>query len=267
MGRCFLAYSTDPRLRRMASSGGFTKAFLSFLLDSGHVDQLVIARTGSESGPFQPGFILTGNKRELLQRRTNSVYYPVDPFGLESQLTPETRCAITLLPCQVETLRALQERGRFGNIRLVIELLCNYTPKPRWTSRILERMGLAPESAHQLFYRGEGWPGMLTAISDHKEVRLPFDGVWSQDVAAHGLERCVHCGRLWGPSDVLVADPWRLASDMGPGKTLLRVNKDETLELVQDAARSGYLTLEPLAEEAFARAMRPHVELKQRRSS
>lgn len=267
MEHYFLAYSTDLRLRRMASSGGFTKAFLSYLLDCGHVDQLVVARTGSESGSFQPGFILTSNKCELLHRRTNSVYYPVDPFGLESQLAPEKRCAITLLPCQVEMLRALQQEGRFKSVNLVIELLCNYTPKPLWTARVLQLMGMAPELLRQLYYRGDGWPGSITAVSNHWKVSVPLVQAWSQDVATYGLERCIHCGRVWGAADALVADPWRLGAAMEGGKTLLRVNNDQTLDLVQNAVRSGYLMLEPLAEEEFNRSMRPHLELKRRRSS
>lgn len=259
----YLAYSTDAATRWHASSGGFTKSLLCYLLDTRRVDAVLIATAGQAG--FAPEFIITQDPQVIRSRQTSSVYYPVDPFVKAAELREDWTYATTLLPCQVDRLRQLQARGQWGNIRVVVELFCNYTPTPAWTDQQLATLGMSRESLRAFYYRGEGWPGNMLAVSDEATARIAFTKCWVNDVEAHGLLRCRTCSRCWGDSDVVVGDPWWLRKGVGAGKTLVGVQTAMMSQLVQHAAAAGYLVLEDISPEAFERCAGPYRARKQRR--
>lgn len=246
----FLAWSTDAELRRNASSGGFVRGLLLYMLEAGVVDQVLIARTGPAGGGFAPGFVATDDPVELRDRRTASVYYPVDPWSVP--LDPRLAYAATLLPCQVETLRALQARGELLEIVwYVIELLCHHTPTPEFTAAICGELGV--ENPQSVVYRGNGWPGEVEV--DGRRAAQPR--MWGRH-AAPMLARCRPCRRTCGAADWTVADPWGLGGDMGDGKTLVKVHTSSGGRVMRAAVAHDYLAVQPVDPAAWPARMAAH---------
>lgn len=213
----YLAYSIDQNLRKNSSSGGAVKSILRYLVENKIVDDVIIARTG-DNNKFCPKFIVTHQIDEILSPLTNSVYYPVDPFPIIKRgLDNNKRYAITLLPCQVKYLRRLQQRGiaGAGNIVFIIELLCNYTPKPEWTNRLIH-------NPTKVIYRTNGWGGEFCASSNTDIVCKDFCKIWSNDVISNGLDKCKYCNIGCSRADITVGDPWLISKEnIGDGKTLV----------------------------------------------
>ncbi len=245
----FLAWSTDAELRRNASSGGFVRGLLLYMLEAGVVDQVLIARTGPAGGGFAPGFVATDDPVELRDRRTASVYYPVDPWSVP--LDPRLAYAATLLPCQVETLRALQARGELMEIVYVVELLCHHTPTRDYTDAVLAE--LVVPSPRRVAYRGDGWPGNMT-VDGHSVTHMH---AWGRH-AAPMLARCRPCRRTCGAADWTVADPWGLLANMGDGKTLVNIHTSSGGRVMRAAVAHDYLAVQPVDPAAWPARMAAH---------
>lgn len=211
---------------------------LAYLLRTGEIDAALVARTGPAGGPFAPGFAIVDDPTKLRSRRYCSVYYPCDPF--ETVLQPGLRYAITLLPCQVERLRCLQQSGCWPQVQYVFGLLCHYVPRPEWTGEVCQSLGI--EHPNELVYRGNGWPGSITAEGRSS----PHLVHWRGNNTGLAMPRCHHCRRCCGESDWTCADPWGLKPrDVGDGKTLVRIHTEQAQNLTDEAERDGAIIVEP----------------------
>ena len=228
-----LAWASDPVLRRNSSSGGFVRAMLTYLLQTGQIDAALVARTGAEDDPFQPGFTVVDDPEELRSRRYCSVYHPTDPF--ETVLQPGLRYAITLLPCQVERLRCLQQSGCWPQVRYVFSLLCAGMPRLEWTQSLFKKQGASTPT--DVGYRGNGWPG--TMVTSGIESPIP---TWTDDDV---IPRCLRCRRTTAESDWTCADPWGCKQKwVGLGRTLVRIYTKKALHTTGLASLFGLIHAE-----------------------
>ncbi len=241
----YLAYANDQSLRYEASSGGFCKAYLSYLLDSHIVDKVIITRTLG----LDAETVVTANKQDFLTPRANSVYIKNSPLAVRDQLKADEAYAITLLPCDVRRLRLLQKDGQLSNIKIAIGLLCNHVPQKEWTLDILQSLGIDPADVVEISYRGRGWPGKIVIKTKAREVELRLQDVWRNDMGRVEY-RCRKCDLLVPESDIVVADPWfNNNRSVGAGKTMVLFQSEQSLAIAKEA--SSYLTLEPFTEEEF----------------
>lgn len=247
----FLAWSTDPELRRNASSGGFVRAMLRWMLETNVIDRAIIARTGPRGNGFRPECVATDDPEELADRRTASVYYPVSPLSVPRD--KRLLYAATLLPCQVETLRKAQAKGLSREIGVVIELLCHHTPRPEFVQRACAQM--AVRNPATVYFRGNGWPGEFTADG----TSMPYLPTWGRHGATM-LPRCRACTRTCGPADWTVADPWGLGGDMGDGKTLVHAHTCKAWRLAIEAKEAGAIEIEHVDGAEWDRRMDQHAK-------
>jgi len=72
----FFAHSSNDAIRFQASSGGFIKSFLVYLLESLTVDFAIITRTGGSEHPLLPETIITNFKGDFAQVECEGVVPP-----------------------------------------------------------------------------------------------------------------------------------------------------------------------------------------------
>lgn len=251
----FLAWATDPELRRNASSGGFTRALLVWMLETNVVDGVLVARTGPREGGFRPEAVVVEDPDELTDRRTASVYYPTAPLSV--QLDPRKCYAATLLPCQVERLAAMQARGVRREISYVAELLCHSMPRPEWTQFLARRL-TGFDDPQNVAYRGGAWPGRVTIDGES----LPYLEAWRDQV---GSMRGCPCSRTATSSaaDWTVADPWNIPGPHGDGKTLVRIHSNCGRNLFGQLLAEGRIEAEALDEKVWQERMFKHAQRRQ----
>ena len=262
MSNYYLGYARDEDLRFNSSSGGLTKAFLSFLVDNGEVDEVIFVRTAYP----EVEVVISENKNEWLTPRANSVYADVDPLSVVRKLNPNKKYAITLLPCYVKKLRKMQQSERLTNVNIVIGLICNHTPNSQWTENVIKELKVDPETIDELQYRGNGFPGEFQVKLKNGETRIvPSLKVWSNNTK-YMLRKCWYCNLLIAnEADIIVGDPWGAKTDYGSGKTMVKANNENVNRILNEASK--YVVLEDFSEAAVEASIRWSKKSKNERHS
>lgn len=230
-----LAHASDQMIRKMASSGGFVKALLAFLLEYDWVDYVICTRTVG----LERETIITDNSDDFLVPTTNSIYAPTAPLELLDQTQAGKRYAFVGLPCHCHDLLQRQSQGKHRNISPVLGLFCNHEPLTTFALSLLDEFEIDPSDVVEMTYRGCGWPGKLTIKTLHQEIqtdyRFNFDRKKMQD-------KCKVCQLLPIYSDFAVGDPWHLKeSGENSGLSLVLCNTALAQTLLEDAHRKGMI--------------------------
>lgn len=256
------AYSSDDNVRFRASSGGFVKSFLVYLIEKGIVDSVIITRTGDLSRPLVAETVITSDKDEILSSRTNSVYMAHNIFSVFKKLDTDKEYAVVGLPCQVKRLWELQGVGEYWNIPMIISLFCNYSPKLAFTKGILESLNVKEEDLSRIEYRGNGWPGGFTAHLKDGGVRfIPSGKYWSNDLR-NGPPMCSSCSELGAYADITVGDPWNLQLKDTKGTSLVICRNNYSSGLVREASTLGYIEISDCSPEQLMKSQGSHIEAK-----
>lgn len=267
------AYATDEDVRVRASSGGFVKSFLIYLLESRRstrrtslgfstiVDFAIITRTGGVDCPLIPETIITNSKDDILSTRTNSVYMINNPFAIFDRLESESTYAFVGLPCHIKRLRAYQKNGKYRNITVVIALFCHHTPNAEFTRDILQKLNVKEQDIRQIEYRGSGWPGGFTAYLKNGDRRfIEASQYWSNDLN-NGPKRCKYCPEIAEEADVYVGDPWNLGFQRtdSKGMSLVICRNDYASTLVKGAEEAGLLKTYECSPEQLVQSQGYHI--------
>jgi len=243
----YLAYSADDNIRFRASSGGFIKSYLCYLLGERLIDYAIITKAGNAKSLLSPEAIITNNISDITSNKTNSIYAPSNIFSVFNKLDNSKRYAIVALPCQVKKLRALQQSaGKYKNITVVISLFCHHVPKIDFTYSLANNLNIDISNISHIQYRGNGWPGELS-ISLKDGSQKSICNYWSNDLN-NGLPMCKTCNEIGKSADIIVGDPWNILSEdqEKSGKSLIVVKNETTDILIQDAVSHNYIKTEPV---------------------
>ena len=265
--KCYFSYSVDEHVRFSASSGGFCKSFLVYLIKYAKVDEVIITRTGAPESPLKPETIITNSTNDILSTRTNSVYSPTYPAKVLNKLDDKKKYAFVGLGCHCRELNELHEKGLALNVVFVIGLLCNHTPYIGFTKKILHKLGITQNEIHKIEYRGNGWPGKFTAyIKDGGTKQIELINYWSNDLN-NGPDICKRCGEIATYSDITLGDPWNLGfeKDDKNGRTLVIVRNRNAYKLVIDAEKRGCVILEKCTEHQLLKSQKCHAKEKNNR--
>lgn len=260
----YLAWSANEKVRHAASSGGFTRAMLAWLVRSGQVDCAVITRMRT---PFVPETIATADVQEILAPECNSVYHMAPVLRVLQEIPEDRTSAVVALPCQVEAFRRGQQRGRFAGVRVIFELMCNQVPDAGREAWLCELFGVDRSEIARIAYRGKGWPGKTTiATRDGRTLELPSPRTW--DNRRFLPRHCRACRRLSCGGDFLAGDPWGVTGhEIGPGKTLVVPRDAAAAELAAAAIAAGVIRAEPLTAQEAAGPLSRHKATKNHRTS
>ncbi|MBU0615649.1 MAG: Coenzyme F420 hydrogenase/dehydrogenase, beta subunit C-terminal domain [Nanoarchaeota archaeon] len=261
----FLACSSDKEVRFRASSGGFCKSFLVFLIENKIVDKVIITRTGPPENPLQPETIITNNKSEILSSRTNSVYAPTSPLDCVKYLSNNEKYAIVGLGCHIKALDRLQKKGIAKNIILKIGLFCNHTPNIKFTMDIIRRLGIKEREIRKIEYRGNGWPGQFTAYLKDGRSHLSISDYWINDLN-NGPHKCKACSELSEKANIVVADPWGLGLEKEDklGQTLVICRDKLSESLVFESYSQGHIDLRKIPYTDCIKSQFDHISKKKR---
>lgn len=262
-----LGWSTDPALRRNASSGGGLSAILNFLLDTGEVDY-VIQTAVSETSPVRNARKISSAHEDIFLS-AGSRYAPSSPLeDISARLDAPGRFAFVGKPCDVAGLRQLARHDpRIDEkVPYMLAFMCAGVPSYRGTSALLKAMGVEDESEVTAFrYRGDGWPGFATAeLSDGRKLTMDYDSSWGHILNRHLQFRCKICPDGIGEfADIVCADGWHFDADgkasfeEREGRSLILTRTERGEALLQRVAQSEAIAIEPTTTEAMA-IMQPY---------
>lgn len=184
------AHATDPVLRHRGSSGGVLSALNLWLLEQGEVSKVVGA--SADAGNPRRTVPVTIRTREEVEAAAGSRYAPVS--ALSQDRLDQRNIGITCKPCEASALRADVEFTG-GSEPFIMSFFCAGTPSQQATEDLIQQLGVGPERPlSSLRYRGDGWPGRFTAVSeDGKEVSASYHESWGKSLGPTVQWRCRVC--------------------------------------------------------------------------
>lgn len=249
------AWAADPEVRERGSSGGVLTALSSWLVESGEVPA-VISAGASRTDPRHTVSVSITTRAEALEA-AGSRYAPVALAGAVDRADG----AVVGKPCEVTALRALAASDPDGGSEpLLFSFFCAGTPSQAATTALLTDLGVRPDQhVDELWYRGRGWPGSFTAITDGHRVEASYDRSWGQFLGPTMQWRCKICPDGVGESsDVTAADFWstdeRGYPDFteGPGYSALIARTERGLDVITRAMAAGVIVAETIDMDAVA---------------
>jgi coenzyme F420 hydrogenase subunit beta len=259
------AWAADPELRLRGSSGGVLTALSSWLVETGEVPS-VISAGASKSDPRRTVSVSITTRAEALEA-AGSRYAPVAPAGEAGRGGDQAGdgsgdgSAVVGKPCEITALRALHASSPGDRVEpLRFSFFCAGTPSQSATTALLADLGVGPDRhVDELWYRGRGWPGSFTAITDGERVEATYDRSWGQFLGPTMQWRCKICPDGVGESsDVTAADFWttdeRGYPDFaeGPGYSALIARTERGLDVIERARLAGVIVTEPISMDDVA---------------
>lgn len=242
-------YAADETIRFRGSSGGGVTALSLWALEHGGMEG-VLHIAARPDAPYLNETVLSHDRAGLL-RGSGSRYAPASPCdGLSMIEQADGPCVFVGKPCDVAgTSKVAKFRPALKEkLGLTIAIFCAATPNTRGTLEMLKRLNVEdPADLKELRYRGHGWPGEATAVTDQGVVgQLSYDASWGKILSRHAQWRCRICPDHTGEfADVAVGDPWYREIEPGdPGRSMFIVRTERGRRAVREAVASGILIAE-----------------------
>ena len=243
----FRAAAADGRLRERGASGGFVTSFLSFLLEQGEIDGVILAGADAREPWRSVGRVVTC--AEDLLGCAGSRYTLVPANAVLS--TAEGRCALVGLPCHVLGLRKLEQFDPSVSERIVLAvgLFCGVNLDPRATLHILHELGVTDRSQITGYCsRSSNYGSIRVALRDGRVLMYPNHDSYGFDVVRLAplfqRARCSLCfDNVNELADVSVGD----AAGEPRGQSCVVVRTSEAMGLVQSAEKASRISLSDVA--------------------
>lgn len=242
-------YAYDENIRWAGSSGGGITAILLYLLEKGIVDAVI--QTGpSRNNPLKTDTFLNRTKDDIL-RCVSSRYCPSSPLlNIGSVLSTDTRIAFVGRPCDVSALYHYLELSPEYRKKIVIliSFFCASTPSYNATDLLLNRLGTSSKEVVNFWYRGKGWPGFATAVTNNgNEFNLSYEKSWGEILSKQAHFRCKICPDGIGFfADLVFADAWAIKNgspvfNENDGINLILSRTDIGKKILSEAVNENYI--------------------------
>ncbi|MBI3968430.1 MAG: Coenzyme F420 hydrogenase/dehydrogenase, beta subunit C-terminal domain [Chloroflexi bacterium] len=264
----YVGFATDVALRAGAASGGVVSAMSAYLLDAKLVDG-VVTLVDDETVPYRAvPRIVTDRAGVVAAAQSRYSISPVNTI-LAELAQREGVFAYVGLPCQVHSLRKLQQLGHPAalKIKYVLGTYCGNVLHFDAVRSYLARSGIHDLSqVTSLKYRAGDWPGKL-------EIRLRDGRVFALEkfyanylIPFYIMQRCLLCTDLANEfADVAVGDGWApVYEERGKGWSIVLGRTPLGAELLKAMRAAGRLELHPIVEEAAVNMHSHGLDLKKR---
>lgn len=251
-------WASDPDLRFRASSGGLLSALSLYCLEVEGFEGVVHAGMDPAKPWMNRNYV--SRKRDDILARTGSRYAPSAPCAGLTDLDDGTGPFVFIgKPCDAAAVSELRRRDpEVGDkVGLVLTFFCAGTPSTRGTLDLLDGLEVDRGQVKQVHYRGEGWPGEFRAIGNGHTPRktLSYKESWGKLTSYRPL-RCNLCpdglGRV---ADISCGDAWeKYEEDGDPGRSIVLVRTEKGRQILANARRAGYVTLERVGAQNVLRA-------------
>lgn len=245
-------HASADDLRRAGSSGGAASALALYAIERGGMGG-VLHTAARRDAPHLNESVYSTTRAALLAH-TGSRYAPASPCDAIARIEAADRPSVFIgKPCDVAAAqRARKIRPALdAKLGLTIAFFCAGTPSTRGTLDLLKKIGVDdPARLKSLRYRGNGWPGMWTAVwtdaaGEERTASLTYAESWDF-LQRYRQWRCYICPDHTGEfADIAVGDPWYHPVEPGEaGKSLIVARTRRGAEILHAAAEAGYITLE-----------------------
>ena len=240
-------FTSDPAIRRAGASGGVLTRTLIYLLETGRVDCVILAKQGVPAPEKAHAVIVT--TREEIIAGAQSVYIPVSMLDVLKELQHGKKYAITCLPEQSAALRVMQQNG-FAPAQQIEYVVGPYTGTALYPSAIrcfLHSKGVKDsDTITSLNWRAGDWPGYLEIkTAGGRIVRTPkvyYNFLIPFFVTQTSLQSMDFANEF---ADLAVGDAWSpVLETQGGGHSIVVTRTPEMESIIAEMQEKGLLELE-----------------------
>lgn len=263
---CGVAYSTDVRVRKEASSGGLISTLLITMFRKGFIDgALVVVNDGLE----QRGVLAQTEDEILVAAGSKYLQIPLNTC-LGEVVRTDGRFAIVGLPCHLKGLSKLESlypkfREKFP---LKIGLFCSHAVARNGMEFLLQQMAIKPEEVNDLKYRAKmrGTTGLYVKTLNGRERFIPSSKYFSKFFNFFFIpEGCMSCEDLTAEcSDISVGDAWGLDETERLGLSLFITRSKAGDEALRLAVSEGFVEVRRVFPQVVVRSQK-YLLVKKRR--
>lgn len=254
--KVFQGWSTDEELRFKASSGGTVSALAAYLLEHEIVDGIIQVKT-SDSEQYSTD-VVCSKTVEAVFSCSGSRYCQSSPlYDISSILADGEKYCFIGKPCDVAALRYYMgvNDGIRKKIVYLISFFCAGIPSEDANKKLLNE--LKCDKCKELRYRGNGWPGLTTAIDDDgKAHTMEYEKSWIEILGRDIRKSCKFCFDGIGErADISCGDYWYLGSDNKPdftenkGRNIVFAWTEKGEELLNKASAENMIHLDDIGDQ------------------
>lgn len=251
--KALVGYSADDVIRFQAASGGALTEICCYLLENNEVDAIIHTTFDPDDQTKTISYIST--TIEQVMSRCGSRYGISVPLKNILQIVDKNKkYAFIGKPCDVMALRRYLDKNEKlkKNIIYLLSFFCAGEPSAKAQDELLKKMGTSREQCDNLTYRGNGWPGLTTAITkDGRELKMEYKIAWGQYLGRDIRYICRFCMDGTGDlADIVCADFWQLDSNNQPdfseheGRNIIIARTDIGKQLLDNTVKSGRIHVE-----------------------
>lgn len=215
----YKGYSTNKEIRYKAASGGILTTVCRNLLETGKVNGII----QTSYNPKCPTETITLVSYTLadIERCAGSRYSVSMPLtDIDKLISDGKKYVFVGKPCDVTALKnysKMHERIS-KSIIFYLSFFCAGTPSRNANNDLLKSLGCKKECCKSLVYRGNGWPGYVTATDNEGEIfTLDYQTAWMNILGRVIRKSCKFCIDSIGEnSDLSCGDYWLLDDDGNP---------------------------------------------------
>jgi coenzyme F420 hydrogenase subunit beta len=240
-------FAGDPVVRRSGASGGVITQTLIYLLETGTVDAVILAKQGVPT-PEKARAVVATTKEEIIDG-SQSVYIPVSMLDILKNLEPGKTYAITCLPEQSAALRVMQQNS-FNPALQIKYVLGPYTGTALYPAAIrcyLRSKRVKKDDAiTSLNWRAGEWPGYLEIkTASGKVIQTPkvyYNFLIPFFVTQTSLQSMDFANEF---ADLAVGDAWSpVFESQGGGHSIVVTRTEEMESIIAEMCSKRLLELD-----------------------
>lgn len=258
-GQCLevcIGWSNNPQVRMKASSGGVLTELAAYMLENHYVDEIMHTAV-DETNPTKTITVFSKTRAEL-ESRCGSRYSISHPLNRISEIDFGKKYLFIGKPCDVIALRnycELEPKMKKA-IPYMFSFFCAGLPSNEAQNQLLQKMGTSYDECKSLVYRGNGWPGYATAVSNTGQVsKLEYRQAWGKTLGRDIMKACRVClDGIGEMADISCGDAWYMNEDGTPdfseheGRNIIFARNIEGLEILHSAINDGVIYSEKIAD-------------------
>lgn len=263
--QAYYGYSSDEKVRTMASSGGILTEIACYLVKKKIVDFIIQIGVNPEN-QLQTRTVYN-NDVESIRKCCGSRYTAsASLYNLLDNIEPEKKYAIIGKPCDIRVLQEYMKKhpNLQKNFLYLLSFFCGGTPSKQANEKLLNKMNVNVDELKEFTYRGNGWPGLTKAVTTDDRVSVTqYEESWGNILGRDLQEICRFCWDGIGEAaDISCGDGWYLENgkpsfEEKEGRNVILVRSEMGNELLRKMCEEKVIVLNEVEDLSILNEMQP----------
>lgn len=243
----FLAHSKNDKVRKMSTSGGVVNSIIRYIIENDVVKSAYIVKENIDCTFESEVIKIDKNNIDLLLNIPRSFASRYISYPVLSALKNEDKTDIAVVgtPCQINALAKYDAENTILKIGIACSGATSYL-----ATQIVKQKLLSDNSKAHIFYRGNGWPGCNSLVTEHKTIETAhgksyFEKLYSSQIFRR--KSCLDCyDHFAEQADISLFDFWNpqemKTEKIGNSAVIVRTDKGQ--KILQNAIESNYIGIQ-----------------------